>query len=471
MDGILVCSHRGPYSYQIVDGRPRRKLGNGGVVTASAALLRGSGGTAKWLSCAMSEADRAVANDQDIIDDGDIGVIMLDIPPDVHRRFYDDACNTNIGLLLHGLVDRAYSPVYDLRLHRGWEAYREVSRAYAVKLAEQPGDWPVLVEDYHLMLIADELRKIRRRPGPTAYFHHIVWCSPEYFEMLPQHIRYEILAGLLSFDTIGFHARLWSDAFIACCERFLPGASCEADRISWNGHEVPIVVAPAQVDVPYLQKTVSGEEAQNWRQRFRRKLDGRRALVRVDRADLMKNIIRGFMAFENLVLEESATDVMFLALLTQSRSHLAVNRRYMSACQREARRINQRFLAAGVDARIAVAMSNAYNDHSRALAGLSLADAVLVNSTTDGLNLVAKEAVVASEGRSRLVLSTKTGVYEEIGQWTLGINPFDVAGTTAAIAQALNPGEEWGEASRQLRRAVDNNSPEAWLRTRLAPVL
>jgi trehalose 6-phosphate synthase len=470
---MLVCSHRGPYSYQLVDGRVRKKMGNGGVVTASAAIVRGNN-RAKWIACAMSDADRVIARDpsqgQDHSDDG-VDVLLLDIPPDIHRRYYDDACNTGLGLLLHGLVDRAYTPVYDARLLNGWDAYRDVNRAYAMKILEQPDSWPVMVEDYHVMLIADELKKIRHRSGPIAYFHHIAWCSPEYFELLPQRVRYEILAGMLSYDTIGFHARMWSSAFIACCDRFLPGASCEEDLITYEGRKIPIVVAPAQVDLPHLQKILDGNDAQIWRQRFERQIGGHRALVRVDRADLMKNIIRGFLALEHLVFEGCEDGVTFLSLLTQSRSHLALNRKYMTACRREAQRINRRFAAENIDARIIIAMSNAYNDHSRALAGLSVSDAVLVNSTTDGLNLVAKEAVVASGGESRLVLSTKTGVYEEIGQWTHGINPFDVAETAAAISRALDAGSDWASASSQLRKSVDANSPEAWLRQRLAPVL
>lgn len=471
---MLVCSHRGPYSYQLVEGRVRKKMGNGGVVTASAAILRGSN-RAKWIACAMSEADRVIARDpsrgQDGLGRDAVDVLLLDIPPDVHQRYYDDACNTGIGLLLHGLVDRAYTPIYDAGLLNGWEAYRSVNRAYAMKILGQSDSWPVLVEDYHLMLIADELRKIRHRAGPIAYFHHIAWCSPEYFELLPERVRHEILAGMLSYDTIGFHARMWEEAFLACCDRFLPGASCEPGLVTFQGRKIPIVVAPAQVDLPQLQKILAGNESQNWRQRFERQIGGHRALVRVDRADLMKNIVRGFLAFEHLVFEAGEDSVTFLALLTQSRSHLTVNRKYMAACRREAQRINRRFAAEKADARILIAMSNAYNDHSRALAGLSLSDAVLVNSTTDGLNLVAKEAVVASSGESRLVLSTKTGVYEEIGQWTHAINPFDITQTSAAIARALDAGPEWGATSRQLRQSVDANSPEAWLRQRLAPVL
>jgi len=516
VDGILVCSHRGPYSYRVVDGQVRKNSGSGGVVTALAALLRGND-KAAWIACALSDTDRAAARDPQGPGDGEVGAVLLDIPASTHSRFYDDACITGLGFLFHSLVDQAYTPTFGTRFRRGWEAYRDVNHAYAVKISEQPGNWPVLVEDYHLMLVADELRKLPGRKAPIAYFHHIAWCPPETFGLLPDAVRREILGKLLAFDTLGFHARRWADAFLACCDLFLPGASCGDGRVSWGGREIPIVVAPAQVDVPYLQKITAGDAAQRWRRRFEHRMQGRRVLVRVDRVDLWKNILRGFLAFEHLTFEESVSGVTFLALLARSRGHVPEYRRYLSACLREARRINHRLASAGADARISVSLANDHSDHSRALAGLSLGDVTLVNPTSDGLNLVAKESVVASDARSQLVLSTTTGAYEEIGQWAHGINPFDVHETAAAIAAALaqhcpgghsasrgHPGprrpENPRQASecsqtaggigpsgsgvslggtvspqagwaRQLRESVGGNSPEAWLRLRLAPVL
>jgi trehalose 6-phosphate synthase len=470
LDGIVVCSHRGPYSYQIIDGKVRKRPGSGGVVTALSALLRDNG-TATWLACALSDVDRAVARDPHGVDDDNVGAVLLDIPVATHRRFYDDACITGLGFLFHGLVDQAYTPTFDTNFQQGWQAFRDVNRAYAEKIVELPGESPVLVEDYHLMLVADELARLTKRTTPTAYFHHISWCSPEHFGLLPEPMRREILGKLLAFDTLGFHARRWADAFLQCCDLFLPGVSCEPDRVLWRGREVPIVVAPAQIDVPYLQKVISGEAAQRWRRQFERRLQGHRAIVRVDRVDLWKNILRGFLAFENLVFEESASGVTFLALLARSRMHVPEYRRYMSACQREVRRINKRFADAKADARISVSLAQDHSDHGRALAGLALADAILVNPTCDGLNLVAKESVVASDTPDRLILSDRTGAYEEIGQWTIGVNPFDVSATAAAMSRALTPATDRNGAAGALRAAIDRNSPQEWLRQRLAPVL
>jgi trehalose 6-phosphate synthase len=467
VDGILVCSHRGPYTYQITDGRVSKKPGSGGLVTALASLLRGNT-TATWLATALSDADRAVARDPSAAGDSDVRAVLLDIPAQTHRRFYDDACITGLGFIFHGLVDQAYSPTFGASFRRGWQAYQDVSRAYAEAIAAQPPDWPVLVEDYHLMLAGDKLRQVTTaRRGPVTYFHHIAWCGPEMFGLLPRQVCRAILAGMLSFDSIGFHARQWADAFLACCDAFLPGASCGQDGVRWRGREVPIVVAPAQVDVPHLQKVLAAESTHRWRRKFERQADGHRILVRVDRIDLWKNIIRGFLAFEQLVAEEGVDGVTFLAVLARSRLHVPAYRRYMAACLRTARQVNQRLAAAGADARIRVSVAQDHSDHSRALAALSLGDATLVNPTSDGLNLVAKESVIASSGGSALVLSTRAGVHEEIGQWAAGVNPFDLDETATALARALIP----AGPCRPLLDKVGNDSPERWLRRRLSPVL
>lgn len=473
MDGILVCSHRGPYSYRITGGQVSKKPGSGGVVTALAALLRGNA-SASWLACALSDADRAVARDPGAAGDGDVRALLLDIPPETHRNFYDDACNTGLGFLFHGLVDQAHTPTWDRTFQRGWQAYQDVSRAYAERIAAQPAGWPVLVEDYHLMLVGDEVHRLTAarggRSGPVAYFHHIAWCGPELFGLLPRQVCRDILAKLLSYDTIGFHARQWADSFLTCCDAFLPGASCSPGSVRYQGREVPIVIAPAQVDVPHLQKVLAAEATLRWRRKFERTAAGHRVLVRVDRIDLWKNIIRGFLAFEDMALAARVSGVTFLAILARSRIHLPVYRRYMAACLRTARRVNERLAAAGADARIVVSVAQDHSDHSRALAALSLGDVTLVNPTSDGLNLVAKESVIASNGGSRLVLSARAGVHEEIGRWAACVNPFDVSETAAALAAALAAAGAWDEPGRQVLKNVSSNSPEAWLRRRLEPV-
>lgn len=466
MDDVLICSHRGPITYETVNGQLTQKSGSGGLVSAVSALLR-SGRQTSWLACALSDSDRRVAAvRRPVCGEGEeVNLRLLDLPRDMHRRFYDHACVTGLGFIFHGLIDQAYTPTFDSRFGHCWAAYRNVNDAFAAEVVRMGAGGPVLVEDYHLMFLAAALRETGFTSSrPVAYFHHVPWCSPTYFALLPQHVRAEILTKLLAFDTLGFHARRWADAFLACCDAFLPGAHCGTDSVRWRGREIPLVVAPAQIDVPRLREVIAGTAAERWRRRISLLVGQRRLIVRVDRVDLWKNIIRGFLAFEQLALNEKADDLTFLALLVKSRTHLPQYRKYLAACRNEARRINERLNPRGPGPiKVLVASQS---EHSRALAGLSLADVVLVNSTSDGLNLVAKESVVARDGRSRLVLSEMTGAHEHIGRWAYSVNPFDIEETSSAMARALCG------AGRQpeLRDAVLGDSPESWVQQRLARV-
>jgi trehalose 6-phosphate synthase len=337
-----------------------------------------------------------------------------------------------------------------------------VNQRFAEELRRSSAGRTVLVEDYHLMLVATALSESgRSSTGPLAYFHHVPWCPPSYFALLPREIRVEIVSGLLTFDTLGFHARRWADQFLASCVEVLPDVHCTADAVTWRDRTVPVVVAPAQLDVPHLRREAGDAATARWRDDTIGRLTGPRVVARVDRLDLWKNVVRGFRAFEHL-LDQGHDDLTFVALVARSRIHLPEYRRYLAACQREADRINGR-LGRADRGPIRLMVADVSNHH-RALAVLGLADVVLANSTSDGLNLVAKEAVIAGDGGSRIVLSETTGVHEEIGRWAWTVNPFDVEETGRALASALDA------PARQpdLLTAVERNSPDGWIRRRLA---
>ena len=460
---LVVCSHRGPAGYTRAGGRIHARPGSGGLVTALSGVVRGTA-EVSWIACALTDLDHEVASGRPVHGGGPVSARLLTVPPAVHRRFYEDACVTGLGFLFHGLVDQAHTPTFDQGFQEAWEAYRTVNRAYAEAVAASPPDRTVLVEDYHLMLVAAEVRALAPdSAAPLAYFHHVPWCAPAYFALLPRRLRTEVLAGMLAFDTVAFHARTWADRFLACCAEFLPGADCAAGRVRWQGREVSVVVAPAQLDVPHVRDVLAGDQAERWRERMNALAGPGRTLVRVDRVDLWKNIVRGFRAFERMVTDDGADDVTFLAILAKSRLHVPQYRAYLTACLDEARRVNER-LAPGREQGPVQVLLDEPGDHARALAGLSVADAVLVNSTCDGLNLVAKEAVIAGGGTARLVLSETTGVYERLGRWTHGIHPFDIEETATALRDALRE----PAAPPELHATVAADSPDDWVRRRLS---
>jgi trehalose 6-phosphate synthase len=479
MSRLFICSHRGPVSYQRVDGQLFVKhAGPGGLVPSISPALERFGGT--WVYAATSDEDRNIAKTYPAgWVEGAIRLQILDLSPKIHREHYEVISTEYLGRLFHYLFDLPYAPVFDRRFMRAWKSYQIVNDRYAEAVLHKPRMEPVMIEDYHLMLVAAAVRRMRSSfDTPILYFHHVPWCEPDYFALLPMPVRDEILRSLLSYDAVGFHSRRWAQAFLACCESFLPRVVRKQDRIECDGRSTRILVAPAPLDVSRVTTLAESDPTHAWVGRLRERSCGRWTLVRVDRADLWKNALRGFIAFDALLHRrpELAKSVWFLALLTPTRTWIPEYRRYLRACQTLADRINNTFrhLAPSPEGPITllVAEDGQRPDHDRALAGMRLADALLVNPIFDGLNLVAKEGMVVSENDAVLILSQNAGAYDELSEAAISINPLDVSETADAIERAFDmPRSERSNRSRTLRRIVASRGPEDWVRQRLEAVM
>ena len=437
-------------------------------------LLQRHGGT--WLASTFTPEDQEVARSAPAgSDQGGYSLRLLDIPSDMHREHYEVLSVGYLGYLFHRLFHLAHAPVFTARLAAAWESYRQVNRIYASAVQEVRDATVVLVEDHHLMFVGEELR--RGRSGfdlPLAYFHHVPWCEPEYFDIQPPEVRDRILRGLLAYDVVGFHSSRWARAFVACCDRFLPEAECDDGRVQWRGRPAHVVVAPAPVDVAALIDATRSPGMEAWSARLEERRAGRRAIVRVDRADLWKNVLRGFAAFEEMLCgsPDLVDSVCFLAILAPTRMWLPDYRRYLRDCAASARSINERYASRALPGTMPVEMVIGNGDHHRALAAMRLADVLLVNPIADGLNVVAKEGPIVSDRDGVLVLSRTAGAYEELHQGAIGINPFDVLDTADAMSRGINMDpHERSRRAASLRSTITSTTPETWMRARLAPVL
>jgi trehalose 6-phosphate synthase len=452
-------------------------VGPGGLVPVMRPVLKRFGG--RWIVSAFSDDDRAIARTDPRGHEYDgFTLQLLDVPADVHRGHYETVSVEYLGRLFHYLFELPYLPVFDDRFSAAWGNFQRVNELYAHAVARAPGDAPVLVEDYHLMLVAQRIRTlIPSFDRPLVYFHHVPWCAPDYFGLLPRPIRSEILSALLSYDAVGFHSHRWARAFLDCCERFVAGARVEDGSVEWNGRSIRVLSSPAPIDPAEIKRAATSHEAHQWFDRLTRLVAGRTAIVRVDRADLWKNVLRGFEAFGLLLRRrpELASHVCFIAVLSPTRTWLTEYRRYLRACERAAARINQTFDGTrrghAPPVEILVAADGLRPDHHRALSAMRVADALLVNPLYDGLNLVAKEAVIVSERAPVLVLSENAGSYDELADGALCINPFDVTETAHALERALEmDAEERSRRADALRRIILARTPESWIDDQLGAV-
>jgi trehalose 6-phosphate synthase len=474
LDELLVCSHRGPLVHQWSGTQViRNQSAPGGLVQVILPLLERYGGT--WIASVMNDADSEAARAHPSgLDYRGFTLRLLDLPPSLHEDHYRVVSVKYLGRLFHYLYQLPEGPVFDYSFWSAWRGFRSVNTLYAEALTAHADGVPVFVQDYHLLSVGAKMRELGQHGNPVLYFHHVPWCEPDYFGFLPAPVRTEILASLLANDVVSFHARRWVDAFLRCCERYLTGAVCSDGGVEWRDSFVPVLSVPATIDRDRILAAAQNQQTEDWVERFESQRQDRWTLVRVDRADLWKNVLHGFSAFE-LLLEQRPDlkrRLWFLVVTTPARTWAAEYRDHLDRCLRAAERINQRFGKAGgypSDPVTVVLGREGQLNHSEALAAMRVADAVLVGSLFDGLNLVAKEALAISRQNPALILSTNSGVYEQLGEEALGINPCDLTDMAGAIECAYEmPRTDRESRAARMRAIIETENPATWISAQLA---
>jgi trehalose 6-phosphate synthase len=464
---ILVASNRGPVTFELEDGELVARRGPGGLVSALTPAVQETGGL--WVASAMSEGDRLRAAEsadgrlEVAIDDAKYLLRLLTFDSDTYDRFYNEVSNRLLWFLHHYLWDLPRAPGLAEEAREAWTSYRDVNRAFAESLAEEAGGGgaEVLVQDYHLSLVPAALRELAPE-ARTAHFHHVPFAAADYLRLLPREIREELLTGLLGADLLGFHTERWAENFLGAC-RLLEGADVLWRRraVRWQGRLVRVGVYPIAIDAAQLRVLAASPEVRRRRRALDRWRGDRKLLLRVDRAELSKNILRGFQAYEDLLrrFPRWRGRVVFLALLQPSRRAVEEYRLYTDECLRAAERINAE-LSTPDWTPIEVRMND---DYDEVLAAYSIYDALVVNPVFDGMNLVAKEGPLLNRRGGVLVLSRTAGAHAELGKAAIGVDPVDVAGTAEAIAAALEmPEEERTARAAALRRAAAARTPLQW---------
>jgi trehalose 6-phosphate synthase len=460
---LLVASHRGPFVYHGTGDALHARRGSGGLIGALIPVVENTDVT--WIAAPSSDADREIAARGTPLREPGFNVVLLDLPRDEHELHYEVMSNEVFWFMFHYLFDVAYLPTFDGVFAQAWDAYRAVNDIYAQAIAATPGR-VVLVNDYHLMLAGAAVRRATRSRRPLVYFHHAPWCEPDYFSMLPDAVRTELIESMLAFDVVGFHSARWANAFARCCERFVPGCAASGDVVTWKRHHTRVIVAPVPVDAGRLVREAEADEVTSWVASHDALRAGRKLLLRVDRIDLSKNPLRGFLAFEQLLARrpELADEVLFLALLYPSRQTVERYQRYYSDCLGIVRRVNERYASEPIQ----LLFEDLYE---RSLGALRMYDVLLVNPVFDGLNLVCKEGPTINERNGSIVLSRNAGAFDEIGRGVIPVNPFDVSGTADALERALElPDEARRRNARRLREDATRTTPEQWIRALLGAI-
>jgi trehalose 6-phosphate synthase len=474
---LILLSNRGPATFEPdPSGELVPRRGGGGLVTALSGLLRQR--DALWIASAMTEGDVEMSRRhgergfQLELDGVSYRIRLVASDPDAYDHFYNLIANPLLWFIQHYLWDLSHVP--DIRRHerQAWDlGYKQVNDDLARAVLEEIEDLPepvVMLHDYHLYTCPSLIRAAR----PDAFLHHFVhipWTQPDAWRILPADIRAEIFDGLLANDIIGFHTSSYCNNFLQCC-RELRGLRTDFERgaVLGEDHETWVRAYPMPIDAEGFRAIAQTEAVTAHEEEILRRRR-EHLILRVDRADLSKNVLRGFTAFDIFLEQhpEFSERVTFIAHLQPSRQDVPEYVEYLEKIEALVAVVNHRHGTTDwmpIDLRLR-------DDFEEAVALYKHFDLLLVNSMWDGMNLVAKEGPLINTRDGLMVLSENTGAHEELGDCAISVNPFDVQEQADAMYTALTASpQERAQRMGRLRQIIASRGPSDWIDEQLGDI-
>jgi trehalose 6-phosphate synthase len=471
---LVLVSNRGPVTFG-PGGEIRR--GTGGLVTALIGLA--SHRDVTWVASAMTDEDVAAARENGgrpfgvrRPDGGEYRVKLVASDPDAYDRFYNIIANPMLWFIQHYLWDLSNAP--DIRRNEteafefGYNVVNEDLARAVLEEIDGIAEPVVMVHDYHLYTLPGLLRRAR----PDVFLHHFVhipWSQSDSWRLLPTMLRDELYRGILSNDIVGFHTRSYRRNFLQCCEDLM---GCEVDFergvVHTDGREVWVRAYPLPIDAGAVQAVAERPRTRELEAELLRRRRNH-LILRVDRADLSKNVLRGFSAFDVFLEQhpEFHENITFIAQLMPSRTDVPEYAEYLERIEAVVAVVNHRH---GSPDWMPIQLK-LRDDLEEAVAAYKHYDVLIVNAMFDGMNLVAKEGPMVNERAGVSILSENTGAHEELGDCALSVNPFDIQELADSIHAALTMSEtERRRRHDGLRAIVTARTPGDWVDEQLADI-
>jgi trehalose 6-phosphate synthase/phosphatase len=447
---LLIASNRLPFTVDLTADHVQLRPTCGGLASALGGVHRR--GTHLWFGwpgnaqpvCARTRAwrDAALSHHR---------IVPVDLTAAEHDAYYEGVCNGVLWPVLHTMVDTLAPDIGSL------SAYRAVNERFARALLREYREGDIVwIHDYHLLLTPLLLRK-HLPDAPIGFFLHTPFPAPDVFRVLPW--RQELIEGVLGSSLIGFQTEGDRQNFEEAVRTLVPRAAAQG---AGGQGRTRFGTFPIGLDPARLAGPLEGGGAA---------AGGRRVLLGVDRLDYTKGIPRRLLAFERLLEDHpdcrETTELIQVAV--PSRTHVAEYGALKEAVEKQVAHVNARYGTPGwtpiryvPEALGPSALAALYRD----------ADVMLVTSLRDGMNLVAKEFVMARENEPGvLILSEFAGASEELTE-ALIVNPYSVSEMAAAMVRALAmPHAERQSRMHALRAQVGRNTVETWLNRYLGQLL
>jgi trehalose 6-phosphate synthase len=473
---FVIVSNRGPVTFSRSESGERGySRGAGGLVTALNAVSRRRQ-EAVWIASAQSEEDARVAEEslEEPYKVEDLKIVLVEHDEESYDLMYNHLANPLLWFVQHGLYDLPYKPELGEDTQRAWEdGYVVISENFAEAVGRTleaiGGEEPViLVHDYQLYMVPHALRERLGDDPFISLFVHIPWPDPETWRVLPRYVREGALRSLLEANVVAFHTEGYARNFVRTAQEVLGVKTNEGEGVIHLGdREVWVRAYPISIDPTEFEELAQSEEVLEGEESVKN-LAGK-LLLRVDRMDLSKNIVRGFHAYDRMLerYPQMREQVTFLARCQPSRGDIPEYARYAEDIQNVAGEINEKH-ATGSWKPIELSMED---DFPLSVAAYKNYDVLLVNAVRDGMNLIAKEAVIVNEKNGVLLLSENAGAHEELGEHALTVNPFDIDEQADALYEALTmPEDERARRAEELEQTIRSYTIEEWVEAQLRDI-
>src|SRR6266566_6476509 len=471
-DRLIVATNRGPIEYYLSqDNELRHHRGAGGMVTAL--LETGKRMEVTWVAMAMTEGDRVTLNEArqhggllpSSLHSQKMQLHYVAVPKIVYEKYYEKISNRILWFLQHYMHDPgAGAPtrwLQDAWTNGYTVANKAIAEAVNREIEREEGSVVVMLHDYHLYLAPLLIRQ--RHPEVLIHqFIHIPWPDVRCWHFLPSNIVQDIYRGLVGNDLIGFQTQRDACNFLEGARTLLEDAEVDVEdgTVAWQGRLTRARAYPISVSVEGERRLVRSAAGRRATEQIRPLLC-EKTIMRVDRIEPTKNIVRGFQAYAQVLDDhpELHGKVVFLAFLVPSRQAIPQYKRYAEEVLKIIENINANY---GTDEwRPIQALWG--NDRTRALAAMQFYDVLLVNPLIDGMNLVAKEGLVVNQRHGVLVLSRTAGAFEQLAKASIPTSPTDVAETAQALYTALTLRSEEHTSEALLgRQLVERHDLHVW---------
>lgn len=475
---IIIASNRGPVVFKRNEtGEIKLIRGAGGIVGSMIPFLQDTHGT--WVSSAIGECDYYMNEKYNHkvpvpLENPEYYVQFIKTEEDIYNNFNGKFANPLLWFIHHSMWNPPYSPCADDDLHQAWDSYKQVNSLFAQAISEDiyksEKTSIVMLQDYHIYLTPKMIR-MEHPDVLMSQFIHIPFPSPEIFQQLPNHMQTEILESVLTNHVLGFHIPRYMNNFLHTVKLILPDASVDmvSGDILYNGHVCHVRTYPISIDLKTIQNHAQSPHVLEKQKEIDNIVGNCKLIYRTDRADLSKNIIRGFQAYD-IFLEKNPEwrgKVKFVATLMPSRQDIKIYQEYTDNIQDIVKGINEKYASPDWEPIKYICKG----DYHLVIAFLKRYDVLMVNPILDGMNIVAKEGSAINENNGVLILSTGAGCYEELKDGGICINPYDLRQTAEAIDMALLMDEDSkAHLIACARMALEKNDLEKWTSSQLKDI-